>query len=264
MNYSKIRKTLTFALQIAAIALIAAIFILTCLPIHVPYEEAAVAIAREPAVATEAPVVEPVATPATKLIALTFDDGPTPTVTNKVLDSLEKYHARATFFVVGRQVKQARSLVKRAVNLGCEIGNHTWDHKSMAQYKGDKLVTSLQKTVDVVKKYADYDVTLARPTYGVINAKVKDKVSFPLVSWNVDTDDWKSKSVKQIMKKIKGNKVSDGDIILMHDLHPLTAKAIAKMIPYLQKKGYELVTVSELMQRRGIDMKKGVVYYSAD
>ena len=197
-----------------------------------------------------------------KLIALTFDDGPTPDVTNRILDSLEKYNARATFFVVGRQLEYDGKVVNRAVKAGCEIGNHTWEHKQFYKYSTKQMKTTLQKTRKIVKGKTGADVILVRPTYGQVNGKTRKKVKYPMIYWNVDTEDWRNRNASKILNKVKG-KVKDGDIILMHDLYGATADAVKKIIPYLQKQGFELVTVSELMKAKGIKLQGGKVYYSA-
>lgn len=300
MNYRKVRQRMTFILEIAAVGLIAAIFVLLCIPAKGRLSEAAelsgAAGTSETAGVSEAEKAEASKKKALetvlagvnprvkdgravmsagkgveeledsvkkKQIALTFDDGPTPTVTNRILDTLEKYQAKATFFVVGRQVEHDNDLLARAVEIGCEIGNHTWDHKNMTKYKKKALKQSIQKTEDIVKQYTGFDVSLVRPTYGKLNKQVKKNVARPMIYWNVDTLDWKTRDVKKIFSSIKNEKVKDGDIILMHDLYPATADALEKIVPYLQKEGYEFLTVSELMSKKGVALENGKVYYSS-
>lgn len=284
MNYKKVRQSMTFILEIAAVGLIAAIFVLLCVPAKGHFSEAAGASekrALESVLAGVNPRVEDsravmravkgagktmeelAADGEKKQIALTFDDGPTPTVTNRILDTLEKYHVKATFFVVGRQVEHDNDLLARAVGIGCEIGNHTWDHKNMTKYTKKALEQSIKKTEDIVKQYTGFDVSLVRPTYGNLNKRVKKNVARPMIYWNVDTLDWKTRDAKKIFSSIKNGKVRDGDIVLMHDLYPETADALEKIIPYLQKEGYEFLTVSELMSQKGVALENGKVYYSS-
>lgn len=285
MNYTRVREKMTLFLEVAAVGLIAAIFILLCVPTKGDLlnakETISSTVAENQSVTASDEVLAGMEIKAAsvessfhdkagetetgkslKRIALTFDDGPTPTVTNRILDTLEKYQAKATFFVVGRQLSHDKDLVKRAVSLGCEIGNHTWEHKQMTKYKKGALKKSITKTEDAVKKYTGYDVCLVRPTYGKINDSVKKSVARPMIYWNVDTEDWKSRDAKKILASVKRENVRDGDIILLHDLYPATADAIEKIVPYLQKEGYELVTVSELMAGEQVSLEAGKVYYS--
>lgn len=136
MDYLKIRQKMIFILQIAAVGLIAAIIILVCLPATFYRTKESKVVAETQTSPVAAPEVTKVPKPeeVEKYVALTFDDGPTPTVTNRILDTLERHGARATFFVVGRQVKHDKDLIKRAANLGCEIGNHTWEHRQMTKF----------------------------------------------------------------------------------------------------------------------------------
>lgn len=265
MNYKLIRYYMILFLDLAAAGLIVAILVLLVLPASdastITKEDQKNTVANTNNVSQdEAPAP---AKDTGKYIALTFDDGPTPTVTNRILDALEKNGAHATFFVVGRQVGHDKDLVARAVSIGCEIGNHTWEHKNLTKFKGDGLKKSLQKTANAVRKATGgYEVQLIRPTYGKINERVKKQVQSPLIYWNVDTEDWKSKNVNKIMKRLRGNKIKDGDIILMHDVVSTSADAAEKVIPYLQKRGFTLVTVSELLAKKGIQMQAGKLYYN--
>ena len=283
MNYLKLRQILTLTLQFAAIALVAAILILVCMPSsfykfhEVPeaveaqsesmdiLQEERESIGKTTEVNKEEKEDKEKSEDkdGDKLVALTFDDGPTPTVTNRILDTLEKYNARATFFVVGRQVEHDKELLQRGVSFGCEIGNHSWEHKAMTKYSAKSLKKSLEKTNKVVALSTGFQVALVRPTYGSVNKNVKKQVGYPLIYWNVDTEDWKSRNVDKIMDKVSGDKVEDGDIILMHDTYPTSADAVEKIIPYLQKKGFTFVTVSELMAKKGVKLKEGTVYYNA-
>ncbi|MDR1699897.1 MAG: polysaccharide deacetylase family protein [Lachnoclostridium sp.] len=196
-----------------------------------------------------------------KMIALTFDDGPKRGVTDRILDTLEKHNVKATFFVIGRQVGANSDLVKRAKDMGCEIGNHTWEHRTLTKLKKEQIRTTLNRTNFVVRKKAKYDIQMVRPTYGSVDKKVKESANGPIVFWCVDTKDWNHKKAKEIQNMIVG-KVRDGDIVLMHDIYTETSKALKKIVPYLKKSGFDIVTVSEMMNRKGIQMKDGKVYYS--
>lgn len=201
----------------------------------------------------------PVPKPRSKAVALTFDDGPSTENTPKVLELLKKYNAHATFFVVGTRVSAGAEVLKQEVAQGCEIGNHSWDHANLAAMSMKKVNKEYDKTANLVKRLVGYDVTLLRPPYGAISQKMRNQLKHPMVLWNVDTLDWKSKNTKKIMKELK-NHVKDGDIILMHDIHPTTAEALNKVLPWLIKNDYDILTVSELAARKGTKLMNGKAY----
>lgn len=197
-----------------------------------------------------------------KLIALTFDDGPYSPVTEKILDTLEKYDAKATFFVVGNRIASYAKSVKRANDLGCEIGSHTYSHKNLTKLNSNEMKSEIDKSNEEIKKITGKDISIVRPPEGAVNDTVKSSVKYPLIMWSVDSDDWKYKNAEkdytEVMKDVK-----DGSIILMHDLYPETAKAVERLIPALMVEGYKFVTVSELMEARGIKLENGKNYYKA-
>ena len=217
-------------------------------------------VASVPTLAPEA-ICTPAPTPRPKAVALTFDDGPRSTAdrTPKVLQMLKKYNAHATFFVVGQSVAANADVLKQEVAQGCEIANHSWDHTNLSTLSMKKVNKQYNKTANLVKKLIGYDIKLLRPPYGAISDKMRKSLKHPMVLWNVDTLDWQSKDPKAILKKVKKN-VKDGDIILMHDIHPTSATALEKVLPWLVKNGYDILTVSELAERKGVKMSNGKAY----
>ncbi len=197
-----------------------------------------------------------------KLIALTFDDGPHSTVTNRILDTLEQYGAKATFFVVGNRVGNYKSTVKRAHDLGCEIGSHTWSHKNLTKLTLDQMNTEINKSVQAITAITGEPVKLLRPPEGGMNSTVQANLKYPIIMWSVDSMDWKYRDATKDYNAVV-NSVFDGSIVLMHDLYPATADAVAKLVPDLMAKGYKFVTVSELMEARGITMQNGKRYSKA-
>lgn len=195
------------------------------------------------------------------MVALTYDDGPYTPVTNKILDALEKNNGRATFFVVGSRVSSYSDCVKRAHSLGCEIGNHTYNHKILTGLSKSGIESEINKTDEAVKKVIGITPKIARAPGGSVNSDVKKYVKYPLYNWSVDTMDWKTRNKSSTVSAIKSN-VKDGSIVLMHDLYDSTGNASAEIIPYLVKNGYQLVTVSELMEMKGINATKGNLYCS--
>ena len=195
------------------------------------------------------------------MVALTFDDGPYSPATNRILDVLEKYNGKATFFVVGDRVSTYSDCIKREFSLGCEIGNHTYSHTILTSAGASEIKSQLSKASKEVKKITGVAPTLMRPPGGAFNSTVKQNADYPMIIWSVDTLDWKTRSASSTVSAIKNN-VKDGSIVLMHDLYVPTAEAVEEFVPWLVKKGYQLVTVSELMSARGVTMKNGEPYYN--
>lgn len=194
------------------------------------------------------------------MIALTFDDGPGQR-TEEVLEQLEKYHARATFFMLGQNVKRYSELVKRMSEIHCELGNHSYDHAKLTILDEEKVKEEIQNTNEEIRKAAGLPPTLVRPPYGAINDTVKTNVGMPIIMWSIDTEDWKTKDTEKTINTVL-SKVKDGDIILMHDIHSSSVDAALRLIPELQKRGFQLVTVSELAMARDASMQNGGKYYN--
>lgn len=200
--------------------------------------------------------------PSKPMVALTYDDGPYSPVTNRILDVLEKYGGRATFFVVGNRVNDYASSVKRAYSMGCEIGNHTYNHTILTSASAGTISSELEKTSNAVKNLTGQRPVIMRPPGGGFNSTVRANCDYPMIIWSVDTLDWKTRDSSSTIASVKRN-VKDGSIILMHDLYGATATATESFVPWLVSQGYQLVTVSELMQAKGIKMQNGSAYYSA-
>ena len=200
--------------------------------------------------------------PKKKMVALTYDDGPYTPVTNQILDVLEEYNGRATFFVVGSRVSAYKDCIKREAKLGCEIGNHTYNHTILTSASASTIKSEISKTNDAVKKITGTSPKIVRAPGGAVNSTVKSNVNYPLFNWSVDTLDWKYRNSSSVVSNIKNN-VRDGSIVLMHDLYGSTGNATETIVPWLVKNGYQLVTVSEMMAVKGIDVKKGNLYTCA-
>ena len=194
-----------------------------------------------------------------KMVALTYDDGPS-IYTPRVLKTLKENNAVATFFVVGNRVPTYSDTVKKAHDMGCEIGNHTYEHKSLPNLSETEVKRQISKTNKEVKKAIGEKPVIMRPTGGATNANVKQWVGMPSIIWSIDTLDWKTRNADSTRRAVL-NRVKDGDIVLMHDLYSATATASETIIPELVRRGYQLVTVSELAECRG-GMKETGAYYS--
>ena len=191
------------------------------------------------------------------MIALTFDDGPGE-YTETLLDTVEKYNIHVTFFMLGQNVEGRESTVQRMVQLGCEIGNHTWDHPSqtLPNMDLDSVVQEFQKTDDELVKACGQAATVCRAPYGAITEEQMAAVGKPFFMWSTDSLDWKLMDADADYNEIMNSDLSDGSIILMHDIHEPSVKcATEKLIPKLVNEGYKLVTVSELAAAKDVTLQ---------
>ncbi|MEL4357710.1 MULTISPECIES: polysaccharide deacetylase family protein [unclassified Luteococcus] len=206
--------------------------------------------------ATPSPAQPRVDCAVNKCLALTFDDGPGP-YTDQILDALVKHKATATFFVLGEQVKAFPKQLQREHQLGMAIGDHSWSHRDLSRASREKATEELTSTADVIKQVTGTAPTMVRPPYGAFR-KSTPHAGMPFVLWDVDTLDWKNRSASRTTELALAG-AHRGAIILMHDIHPSTARAVPGMIAALQAKGYTLVTVPELLG----PMSPGGVYFTA-
>lgn len=191
-----------------------------------------------------------------KKIALTFDDGPYPKTTEVILDLLKKYDAKATFFVLGNKVKLYPETIKREIAEGHEVANHTYNHVYfMKSISAATIRDEIVKTEDALQSLTGKKPLLFRPPGGYYNEnmiEVAKGLGYTTIlwSWHQDTNDWKSPGVNKIVNKVLNN-ARNGDIVLMHDYNPgslQTVKALETILYELDKRGFEFVTVSELMK----------------
>lgn len=193
-----------------------------------------------------------------RMIALTFDDGPNYN-TSKIIDVLNKYDIKATFFVLGSRAINNKDILKKMADSGMEIGNHTYNHLLLTKYDENKIRSEIEDTSEVIYNATKKRPKLLRPSYGSVNNKIKKVANMPIIIWDIDTLDWKYHNSKRITSRIV-NKVRDGDIILMHDIYSASLNALSNIIPILQDNGYEFVTIDELFYYKGISLENGKVY----
>ncbi len=198
--------------------------------------------------------------PEKPMVALTFDDGPYAPVTRKILSTLKKYDARATFFVVGNRISAYTDTLKMAYEQGNEIASHTYDHVNLTTLTKQGIKKELSKSRKAQTKAIGCSYSVVRPPGGSINDLMRSTLKVPMIYWSVDTEDWKSRNKTAVLKQCKV--IQDGDIVLMHDLYPSTAEAVKKLVPRLTKQGYQLVTIDELFKYKGIKAQGGKVYVS--
>ncbi|MCI9083242.1 MAG: polysaccharide deacetylase family protein [Lachnospiraceae bacterium] len=192
-----------------------------------------------------------------QMVALTYDDGPSQ-YTPAILEILRQHGGVATFFVVGQRVSSYADTIRSAYNMGCEIGNHTYSHQVLTKVGVPSIQSQVNSTNAAVQNVTGASPIVMRPPGGGHNPVVRSAVGMPVILWSIDTLDWKTKNASSTQAAVL-NHVKDGDIILMHDLYNPTAEASRVIIPELVRRGYQLVTVSELADCRG-GMAKGAVY----
>lgn len=185
-----------------------------------------------------------------RVIALTFDDGPHPELTPKLLDILRQNGVRATFFVVGRNVEAYPEIARRIVAEGHEIANHSWSHTAFTKIGAASLQREVESTNDIIERVTGRRPTKIRPPYGAINPRVrafltKDQ-NLDVVLWSVDPLDWKRPGASVVAQRLAEG-ATPGGILLSHDIHPGTVEAMPETIAQLKAKGYGFATVSQLV-----------------
>lgn len=183
-------------------------------------------------------------------IALSFDDGPHPEFTIKVLQLLEKYNAKATFFCIGEHAENHKDIIQEIVKNGHTIGNHTYSHsKSFGFFNVKEVTTELQKANATIHTIIDKQMLLYRPAFGVTNPSIKKAISatqLQPIGWNVRSLDTTPRTQSQILKRITG-KIKKGDIVLLHDTSDKTVAVLEQLLLFLQEKNIASVTVDQLL-----------------
>ena len=199
-----------------------------------------------------------------KLVALTFDDGPNTTTTNEVLDILEKYGIKASFFLIGVNINDdSAKAVKRAYDMGCDIGNHSKTHSNMTELTDEEIVDEIKYVDDRIYEITGEYPKYFRPPYIAVNNKMFDLIDETFINGFgvTDYDDRVTTEIRhmRVMKQVK-----DGAIILLHDAqgNSQTVEALDLIIPDLISEGYELVTLTELFERKGVTLGDEKILYS--
>jgi peptidoglycan/xylan/chitin deacetylase (PgdA/CDA1 family) len=186
-----------------------------------------------------------------KYVALTFDDGPHPSLTARALDILRRHGAKGTFFMLGQNAARYKSLVARAAAEGHELGVHTWTHIKMNSSSRAKVDSEIDRTQKILAEVSGVRPRVMRPPYGATNKSLVDhmynRYGMASIMWDVDTLDWRRPGVNKVIN-VAVNKARPGSIILVHDIHESTLAALEGIVTGLQARGFKLVTVSELMQ----------------
>lgn len=188
------------------------------------------------------------------MLALTFDDGPGQ-YTDELLDCLEENNAHATFFMLGQNVAQYPDAPKRMLELGCEIGSHSWDHTQLTTIDIDAVAKQFSDTDNALIQACGQAATVARAPYGDGNSDIYNTVNKPFFMWSLDTEDWKLLDADGDYNAVMNGDLTDGSIILMHDIHEPSVQAALRLIPDLIAKGYKLVTVSEMAEAKNVTLQ---------
>ena len=181
-----------------------------------------------------------------KKIALTFDDGPHPYYTQQLLKGLKERNVKATFFITGQNVKAYPEIVKEIYAEGHLIGNHTYSHIQLTSKNEESFKQEILRTNEAIKEVTGQDTIYVRPPYGSWNKEFEKELNMFPVLWTVDPLDWCSSDASRIVRSVC-SKAKENDIILMHDQYKTTVTAALKIVDELTQKGYEFVTVDELL-----------------
>ncbi len=179
-------------------------------------------------------------------VALTFDDGPNPEYTPVLLDGLKERGVKASFFLLGKYVEENQELVRRMVEEGHLVGNHSFNHVILSKVPVEEAVAEIEKTNDAIKEVTGESPRYIRPPYGEWNDQLDERIDMEKVLWNVDPLDWKVLDREKVAGHIMTH-VRNGSIILLHDSYPSTVEAAFEVIDTLKDQGYTFVTVDELL-----------------
>jgi peptidoglycan/xylan/chitin deacetylase (PgdA/CDA1 family) len=191
-------------------------------------------------------------------IALTFDDGPTPGVTDLILDELKRHGAKATFFMIGEQISAAPSLARRVLAEGHEIGNHTFTHPNLTTLPAKQVETEIERTNDIIANVLQHRAVWFRPPFGALHqnqAPALTSRGLRVVLWSVDPGDWAQPGAEKITERILAE-TKPGSIIVCHDKFPQTLESVKVVLAILAERGLTFVTLSQLLADR--DMLSGI------
>lgn len=191
-------------------------------------------------------VEEALEMPAAKKVALTFDDGPSPCWTPKLLEGLRKRNVKATFFVTGENAETYPEIIKEMYEEGHIVGNHTYSHVQLTALSEEEAVKELEKTNKVLFSITGAYPEYVRPPFGEISDKLEEHCDMMTVLWSVDPVDWATESENIVVRKVVEN-MEDNAIILLHDTYKSSVNAALRIVDILQEQGYEFVTVDEII-----------------
>lgn len=194
-----------------------------------------------------------------KLVAITFDDGPGYSKTEKLITELDKRDARVSFFMLGELANKQKELVKKVYDYGHTIGSHTYDHKNLRKLGDEQLFFEVNYTNEILSGIIGEDIRFIRPPYGAYNTDILSKINMAFILWNVDTLDWKYRNAEKVRDYIVEH-AEDGDIILLHDIHATSVDGAIMAIDILKNEGYEFVSLDEMLVFRNVNLQTNTAY----
>ena len=203
--------------------------------------------------AEETAPAQRVVDPTRPMVALTYDDGPHAVYTGQILDILEEHGGVATFFEVAQNLPKAPEAVRRAADLGCEIGSHSYRHANLGKMDEAAQQADQAAADALFQQVLGTTPTLLRPPYGSMNKTLKTTCGRSIVTWSIDPEDWLCRDADTVVSRIQAEKSLDGQVILLHSIYDSTVEATKILVPWLLEQGYQLVTVSELIENRFAD-----------
>lgn len=195
-----------------------------------------------------------------KLIALTFDDGPSTENDKRIVNALKEYNGLATFFVLGSRAHSNREGLKYAYSEGNQIGSHTYNHLNLPRLDKYQIAEEIYKTDDAVYKEIGIKPSTIRPPYGNKNKTVIEIANRDIILWSIDTLDWKTRNAESVKNEILKH-AQDGAIVLMHDIYKTSVEGAIAAMPELRSRGFEFVTINEMMKLKGINDTEPKTYY---
>lgn len=183
------------------------------------------------------------------MVAFTFDDGPSNTYTKEIMDAFDSVDGKATFFMLGTQINMNKEIVKEVDKRGFEVANHSYNHKNLPLLSDEEAYKEIMDTQDLIYSLIGKDPKLLRPPYGSLPKINVDDFHMENALWNIDTLDWQSRNAQAIKNSILNN-ISDGSIILLHDIYEPSSQAIKALLPQLKAQGYQFVSMSTLIKYR--------------
>ena len=196
-----------------------------------------------------------------KTVAITFDDGPSSSYNKKILEVLEKNKAHATFFMVGTMMNNCQKCVLDTYQSGNEVASHTYNHINIKKNSIEDVNESIKKTDDLFCQITGDHIKYVRPPYGAYNKTNLENVDYPLILWNIDPEDWRYHDVEKIVDHVMEH-VSDGSIILMHEIYQTSLEALEILLPKLYALGYQVVSIGELANLKDRNIEVGHAYRS--
>lgn len=198
--------------------------------------------------------------PTKPLVVFTFDDGPSLETTPKMLDVFKENKVHTTFFVLGYKLYGKDDILKRMINEGHDIGNHSYSHKSYNDIEDEEVLFQIDTTNELIKGITGYDPIYVRPPYGNANKRVQELIEYPIILWNTDPRDWEVRNTEIIVENVLNELKENMTTIVTHDIYPTTVEALEILLPELYARGYQVVSVTEANNISGKELEKGKLY----